>query len=150
MRWSPPMPRVAVRRAVAHALDASAVAAQVHRAVGVNRREVPPVGWGSHLHASVLLAVVVRHVHRHRLVAEQPLQETSHDPSLRWSSSSSPSRRSMSRVTVWCWLRSGPSWLRMSLLRTSTASGLTVPPLNGHFYDALMFYKKQPKRALFV
>ena len=70
----------------------------------------------------MLLDVVVAHVHRHWLMAEQELQETSHRPSFPCRVSSSPSRRSMVLVVSRCCRRSGPSWFRRSRLLASIAS----------------------------
>jgi len=78
--------------------------------------------------ADVVIAVAQRHVGVDHEVLEvldgldDGVQLASHFPSSRCISSSSCSRRSMSRVTVWCWRRSGPSWFWMSLLRVSLAS----------------------------
>ena len=117
------------RWAVRVALDEGDVALQSHRTVAENRQAVLRVGWGSLLHgASGPLVGRQAQLGRLREQELQELQHVSYLPSDRCRVSSSSSRRVMSRVTIMCWWRSGPSWLRMSRLRVSLASGLIYPP----------------------
>lgn len=134
IRSPPTRLAVATGRAVRHVLGASAVGAPMHRTAEGNRLGALRVWWGSLPHGtSPLLVEVVSVVVvavAQRCAVERPPEryETSHDPSSRCIDSSSRSSRSMVCVTVRCWRRSGPSWLRMSRLLASTASGLITPP----------------------